>query len=652
MTQPSSDAAAPRNRAQDRVAVGEAYARSRLYDRATVAFTRAAGIDPGWVVPMQRLGRAHHVQGHLQEALECYQRALEIQPTAEVARQMAEVALDARDMEAAEEHLTRALELSPHDGAARHIRGQVRLRSGNASAALEDFQELLQRSALETVPAPSPTVVLLDVAAAWAALGELDRADDALSKCAALRPDDPALHLARARIFSEHAGSGSRGESRVMESLDEALRLDPDFLPARRMRAWRLARRRSVSSRHRAILIQDLRYIAQRGSADSGIGAMALSRSELAGTYFALGSLYDDDPEQATAALDAYACGEALDATRPQPANNIGVIHFRRGDERSAIAWLCEAIARDPDYDRAYHNLAQVIHTSDDPERAWKEILDNFPDGRPAAADVVGRVSAALVEVGRAEVYEGLYTGGHRLKNLLGVLGDRLRRLAAKDAPPPQRLQAAAKASSDLYDEWVGYLDRIKTESLALDTIDAAELVRSVIRTASRPGREVELALPRGESPVLLGDRVKLADALLNVVNNALEAGGNATVTLSIPRATEGRVAGASRLRIEVADTGPGIPDEVRKRIFTPGFTTKDKGSGFGLTIAARVVYLHQGKISVDSTEGAGTTVVIDLPIDLAAVAPSRRARSAGLRSLAFEGVGGTGTLAPEDWIR
>jgi signal transduction histidine kinase len=76
--------------------------------------------------------------------------------------------------------------------------------------------------------------------------------------------------------------------------------------------------------------------------------------------------------------------------------------------------------------------------------------------------------------------------------------------------------------------------------------------------------------------------------------------------------------------RIEVRDTGPGIPEEVRDAIFNPFFTTKDKGTGLGLAIAHQIVAETGGFISVESVEGRGSSFFVYLPTTVAKAAPVR----------------------------
>lgn len=104
-------------------------------------------------------------------------------------------------------------------------------------------------------------------------------------------------------------------------------------------------------------------------------------------------------------------------------------------------------------------------------------------------------------------------------------------------------------------------------------------------------------------------DHIKLKQAVLNVLTNALDAsprGG--TVTVSSHEA-DGRV------RITVRDTGHGIPDEMREQIFSPFVSTKKTGSGLGLAFTQKIVELHGGTVAVHNNAGGGASFVLDLPL-------------------------------------
>jgi signal transduction histidine kinase len=138
-----------------------------------------------------------------------------------------------------------------------------------------------------------------------------------------------------------------------------------------------------------------------------------------------------------------------------------------------------------------------------------------------------------------------------------------------------------------------------------------AELIHSVVEPylAGLAGRvRIDVDVP-ASLPMVLVDRVLLARAITNMMENALHAmPGGGTLTIRA-------AAGPSTIRLSVADTGSGMDPEALRRIFEPYFSTKATGTGLGLTIAKRNVELQGGQIHVDSSPGKGTTVTIELPI-------------------------------------
>ncbi len=117
-----------------------------------------------------------------------------------------------------------------------------------------------------------------------------------------------------------------------------------------------------------------------------------------------------------------------------------------------------------------------------------------------------------------------------------------------------------------------------------------------------------DLAQPE---PVVLADHFQMEQLFLNLILNAVQAmpsGG--TVTLRT-RTTDGRAVA------EVADTGVGIPDEIRERIFDPFFSTREvgQGTGLGLAVSYTIVTAHRGTIEVESQVGRGATFRVILPL-------------------------------------
>jgi signal transduction histidine kinase len=111
------------------------------------------------------------------------------------------------------------------------------------------------------------------------------------------------------------------------------------------------------------------------------------------------------------------------------------------------------------------------------------------------------------------------------------------------------------------------------------------------------------------ELPPLSFDRDKLKQVFMNIVLNAMEAmpeGGILEVLTT--RDLE-------RVRIDIVDTGAGIPEDVQERLFEPFFTTKPQGTGLGLANAKRILEQHGGDIQLGSRVGEGTTVSLWLPM-------------------------------------
>jgi PAS domain S-box-containing protein len=123
-------------------------------------------------------------------------------------------------------------------------------------------------------------------------------------------------------------------------------------------------------------------------------------------------------------------------------------------------------------------------------------------------------------------------------------------------------------------------------------------------------GAGITYVLELGEDlPLIDVDERYMKQALLNLIKNAIAAmpeGG----TLTIKTETQD-----TDIRISVFDTGIGIPEENRLKIFEPYFTTKENGSGLGLTLVFKIIREHQGEITVKSREGEGTCFIITMPI-------------------------------------
>jgi signal transduction histidine kinase len=151
----------------------------------------------------------------------------------------------------------------------------------------------------------------------------------------------------------------------------------------------------------------------------------------------------------------------------------------------------------------------------------------------------------------------------------------------------------------------------LKLQPVALDAL-FAEMVPIVRPEAERTGIQLEVACDG--APDVNGDPAMLRQAFLNLALNACQAMPNGgTLRIHCESSRPSRSLGR-RVAIAFTDTGVGIKPADLQRIFDLYFTTKEKGSGIGLSMVYRTVQMHDGEIEVESTPGAGTTFRVLLP--------------------------------------
>ena len=213
----------------------------------------------------------------------------------------------------------------------------------------------------------------------------------------------------------------------------------------------------------------------------------------------------------------------------------------------------------------------------------------------------------------------------HEIKNPLGAISIHLQ-LMQKALAKNNGSPAAARAEDtyakyfDILNEEVDRLNRIVVDFLFavrpmtlelqkgnLNTL-ITELANFIRAELEHAGIRLLLELDEELPPVLFDERY-MKQVLLNLIKNAQAAmprGG--LLTIATMRSD-------SEIRISLCDTGTGISPENLKKIFEPYFTTKDNGTGLGLTLVYKIIREHQGDISVDSQVGGGTDFEISLPV-------------------------------------
>ncbi len=147
------------------------------------------------------------------------------------------------------------------------------------------------------------------------------------------------------------------------------------------------------------------------------------------------------------------------------------------------------------------------------------------------------------------------------------------------------------------------------------DWLELRELVEGSVNlySASWPGMSIDLsAVPPGL--FLRADRGHMKQLLGNLLSNAAEAmdgKGHIWIRAELVKTQDSRYC-----RLHVLDDGPGIPEDIGERIFTPYFSTKQGGTGLGLAVVEHIVSAHGGSIRQESPPGRGATFIIDIPAD------------------------------------
>jgi signal transduction histidine kinase len=140
------------------------------------------------------------------------------------------------------------------------------------------------------------------------------------------------------------------------------------------------------------------------------------------------------------------------------------------------------------------------------------------------------------------------------------------------------------------------------------------EIDRNLALMEPRFKNKVRVERHYGQLPRVRCYAGQLNQVFLNLLMNACDAiEENGTIRITTRRVPTG-------VRLEFADDGPGIPEEIQGRIFDPFFTTKPVGvgTGLGLSLSHGIIERHGGRIFADSEPGRGATFAIELPLDAA----------------------------------
>jgi signal transduction histidine kinase len=262
-------------------------------------------------------------------------------------------------------------------------------------------------------------------------------------------------------------------------------------------------------------------------------------------------------------------------------------------------------------------DLGATLELRDDEEfRELGDVFDHLTAQLRAAAPE-GLKPAQLSELSRRIAMVGRLTAGvaHEMKNPLNAMTIHLELLKQKLAagkPAGTHVEVIAQEIRRLDERIQGFLKFVRPDEVKFGPVAIAPMLGAVLDSVHPEAERAGVTLNRGctDGTLLVeGDAAQLRDVFLNLAQNAIQAmpkGGRLSIDCSaLPN---------NRVRVRVEDQGVGIAPENLEKIFELYYTTKERGTGVGLSMVYRTIQIHNGEIDVESTVGVGTTFIVVLP--------------------------------------
>ena len=315
----------------------------------------------------------------------------------------------------------------------------------------------------------------------------------------------------------------------------------------------------------------------------------------------------------------------------------------RLADQRKAMLHILG------DYEQDRARLARQTDRLDNSRRALLHILQDshdsnlrLGDSRKAMIHIMGDLRETtqemerrehelrekqeqLVQAGKLATLGELTTGvAHELNNPLNniglFVGNAIDEIALGDLDRDAILRELESALEQVRkaSEIISHLRAFgRVAPVALEPIDVHALIERALTLVNEQLRLREIAVHldfSAEETFVLGNPIQLEQVFINLLTNARDALADEPERRIAITCT--RQAPDGRVRIELCDSGPGIPEGFEQRIFDPFFTTKEvgAGTGLGLSIAYGIIKEHGGEIFVTTKPGEGATFVVELP--------------------------------------
>ncbi len=198
----------------------------------------------------------------------------------------------------------------------------------------------------------------------------------------------------------------------------------------------------------------------------------------------------------------------------------------------------------------------------------------------------------------------------HEMRNSLAVISGYTKMLSKKADDTLRPAVESISKEVEVMDRIItDFLSFAKPTELSISNVDLNELLGACIKAIEGDMKKIKISFNDEVVPVIKCDEVLMRQSITNLLKNAEEAmpdGGELNI----------KVTAGDFLNIMISDTGHGIQENIKDKVFLPFYTTKERGTGLGLTIVHKIVISHGGSIHVESSDEI-TTFTIRLPKDI-----------------------------------